>query len=254
MKTIAVVQRKGGNGKTTSCLNIARALSLKGKRVLMVDLDDQKNTSSAVNVTEEAEYTVCDILVREEADIRKALGKTAWENVEIVSGSGTLSGAVRELENEVGNHLVLKEKLLPAETLFDFCLIDTSPSLNILTVNALCAADYAFIPLSSKYFSLVGLEKTVESIHKIQKRLKPELKILGTAFVIYDGRASLSREVVTKVREEYTEIFLEPKVNQNIHIEEAQVMKMSVFDYKKNDRGAVQYMKLCEELLSRTEA
>ena len=254
MKTIAVVQRKGGNGKSTSCLNLARCLSLKEKKVLIVDLDDQKNSTQSIPFESKIVHAVDELLVNDELSVRDAVTATAWKGVNVIAGSSNLSGVIRELDGEVGSHLVLKEKLDEVKDDFDFCLIDTSPSLNILVVNALCTADYAFIPLSSKYFSLQGLGQTLESISKVQKRLSPNLKILGIAFVIYDGRASLSKEVVSKTSEEYKDYVLKSVVNQNVRIEEAQTVRQTIFDYKRTDRGSVQYEALCEEILSRMEA
>lgn len=254
MKTIAIVQRKGGNGKSTSCLNLARSLSLKGKRVLIVDLDDQKNSTQSIPFENKIVHTVDEVLVNDKLVVKDAVTATAWKGVKVIAGSSNLSGVIRELDGEVGSHLVLNEKLDEVKDDFDFCLIDTSPSLNILVVNALCAADFAFIPLSSKYFSLQGLGQTLESISKVQKRLSPDLKILGIAFVIYDGRASLSKEVVSKTCEEYKDYVLKSVVNQNVRIEEAQTARQTIFDYKRNDRGALQYDALCEEILSRMEA
>lgn len=254
MKTITICQRKGGNGKSTSCLNLARCLSLKGKRVLIIDLDDQKNSSGSVPVTEEIHHTVEDVVTDERISVRESVVKTSWEGVSLLAGSAHLSGAIKELDGEVGSHLVLKEKLEREAEQYDICLIDTSPSLNILVVNALCASEYVFIPLSSKYFSLQGLGQTIESIQKVQKRLNQTLRILGIAFVIYDGRSSLSKEVVSKAGEEYTPYMCRSVINQNVRVEEAQVMQMSIIDYKESDRGAVQYKALCEELLQRMEA
>ncbi|MCQ2574221.1 MAG: AAA family ATPase [Treponema sp.] len=254
MKTIAIVQRKGGNGKSTSCLNIARGFSLKNKKVLIVDLDDQKNSTASIPVKHTIKYTVDEVLVKDVLSVKDALTGTEWKGVKVLCGSSNLSGVIRELDGDVGSHLVLKEKLEEVKDEFDYCLIDTSPSLNILVVNALCAADYAFIPLSSKYFSLQGLGQTLESITKVQKRLSPGLRILGIAFVIYDGRSSLSKEVVSKTCEVYREYVLQSSVNQNVRIEEAQTGRMSIFDYRSSDRGSVQYMALCEEILSRMEA
>ena len=119
---------------------------------------------------------------------------TAWDGVSLVAASSSLSGAIRELDGEVGSHLCLKEKLALSSA-YDICLIDTSPSLNILVVNALCASRYLFIPLSSKYFSLQGLGQTLEAFAKVKGRLNPELAIVGMAFVIHDSRSSLAREV-----------------------------------------------------------
>jgi len=251
MTVITVGQRKGGNGKSTSALNLAQAFAMKGKRVLLIDLDDQKNSTSAIEA-EVPRYTVEDLLLRPDVDIAAAAVPTAWEGVSLVAASASLSGAIRELDGEVGSHLVLKEKLTAASG-FELCLIDTSPSLNILVVNALCASRYLFIPLSSKYFSLQGLGQTLEAFAKVKGRLNPELEIVGMAFVIHDGRSALAREVVEKAKAEYPELVCRSTVGQNIKIEEAQVKRQSIFTYAPEDRGSAQYRALAAELLDRIE-
>jgi chromosome partitioning protein len=251
MTTITIGQRKGGNGKSTSALNLAHAFAIKGKRVLLIDLDDQKNSTSAIEAAVPT-HTVEDLLLRSEVDVVAAAVPTAWEGVSLIAASSSLSGAIRELDGEVGSHLCLKEKLAAADG-FDLCLIDTSPSLNILVVNALCASRYLFIPMSSKFFSLQGLGQTLEAFAKVKGRLNPELEILGMAFVIHDGRSSLAREVVEKARTEYPELVCAATVGQNIKIEEAQVKRQSIFTYAAEDRGSTQYRALAAELLSRIE-
>lgn len=251
MTTITIGQRKGGNGKSTSALNLAHAFAMKGKRVLLIDLDDQKNSTSAIEAAAPV-HTVEDLLLRSEVDVAAAAVATTWEGVFLIAASSSLSGAIRELDGEVGSHLCLKEKL-EAATSFDLCLIDTSPSLNILVVNALCASRYLFIPMSSKYFSLQGLGQTLEALAKVKGRLNPELEILALAFVIHDGRSALAREVVEKARTEYPELVCAATVGQNIKIEEAQVKRQSIFTYAAEDRGSTQYRELAAELLNRIE-
>ena len=251
MTTITIGQRKGGNGKSTSALNLAHAFALKGKRVLLIDLDDQKNSTSAIEAALPA-YTVEDLLLRPEVSVAAAAVSTAWEGVSLIAASASLSGAIRELDGEVGSHLALKEKLALTSA-FDICLIDTSPSLNILVVNALCASRYLFIPLSSKYFSLQGLGQTLEAFTKVKSRLNSELEIVGMAFVIHDSRSSLAREVVQKAIEQYPELVCHAMVAQNIKIEEAQVMRRSILSYAPDDRGSEQYRALAAELLARIE-
>jgi chromosome partitioning protein len=255
MTVITVGQRKGGNGKSTSALNLAHAFALTGKRVLLIDLDDQKNSTSAIEAAP-PRYTVEDLLLRSEVELAAAAVPTAWEGVSLVAASSSLSGAIRELDGEVGSHLVLKEKLAAAASeseAFDLCLIDTSPSLNILVVNALCASRYLFIPMSSRYFSLQGLGQTLEAFAKVKSRLNAELEILALAFVIHDGRSSLAREVVEKAKAEYPELVCAESIGQNIKIEEAQVLRRSILSYAPDDRGSAQYRALAAELLSRIE-
>jgi len=251
MTTITVCQRKGGNGKSTSALNLAHAFALSGLRVLLIDLDDQKNTTSAIAHQGENAATVDRLLIDDAVTINDAAVATTWDGVSLVAASSNLSGAIRELDAEVGSHLVLREKIAAAADLFDVCLIDTSPSLNILVVNALCASQHAFIPLSSRYFSLQGLGQTLESTRKVTNRLNQDLSVLGVAFVIHDGRSSLAREVVEKAKTEYPDLVCGTTVGVNIRIEEAQVVRQSIFDYAPFDRGAEQYRALADELLSR---
>jgi chromosome partitioning protein len=250
MTTITIGQRKGGNGKSTSTLNLAHAFALKGKRVLLIDLDDQKNSTSAIETIREPVFTVEDLLLKDDVGVNEAAAATTWEGVSLIPASVNLSGTIRELDGEVGSHLVLKEKLAQAQG-FDLCLIDTSPSLNILVVNALCASRFLFIPMSSKYFSLQCLRQTLEAYSKVKSRLNQELEILALAFVIHDGRSSLAREVVEKAKDEYPDLVCETMVGQNIKIEEAQVLKRSILSYAPDDRGSVQYRALADELLGR---
>lgn len=250
MTVITVGQRKGGNGKSTSSLNLAASFAEKGKKVLLIDLDDQRNSSSAIRTSGAARYTVEDLLLRAGVRVKDAAVSTEWAGVSLIASSSNLSGTIRELDGEVGSHLALKEKLAAAEE-FDLCLIDTSPSLNILVVNALCASKYLFIPLSSKFFSLQGLGQTLEAYEKVRARLNQELTIVGMAFVIHDGRSSLSREVAAKALAEYPELVCRTMVGQNIKIEEAQVARQSILSYAEGDRGAAQYRALADELLER---
>jgi len=250
MTTITIGQRKGGNGKSTSALNLAHAFALRGKRVLLIDLDDQKNSTSAIETAAPVTRSVEDLLLKSELALEEVAVPTAWEGVSLIAASSSLSGAIRELDGEVGSHLVLKEKLDAARG-FDLCLIDTSPSLNILVVNALCASSWLFIPMSSKYFSLQGLGQTLDAFTKVKSRLNPSLAILGLAFVIHDSRSSLAREVIGKAQLEYPELVCTATIGQNIKIEEAQVLRQSIFTYASEDRGSAQYRALGDELLSR---
>jgi chromosome partitioning protein len=250
MITITICQRKGGNGKSTSALNLAHAFAEMGKRVLLIDLDDQKNTTSAIGTKDNIVNTVDALLLNENAGVCDVAVPTLWEGVDLVAASGNLSGVIRELDGDVGSHQVLREKLQSSNK-YDICLIDTSPSLNILVVNALCASSAMLIPLSSKYFSLQGLSQTLETYHKVNDRLNSELKILGIAFVIHDSRSNLSNEVVEKAKRAFPDLVLKTTIGQNIKIEEAQIQKQSILSYAPQDRGAEQYRALAAELAVR---
>jgi chromosome partitioning protein len=246
-------QRKGGVGKSSSTLNLAYAFGARGLRTVVIDLDDQQNTTTSISRHLDASLTVSDLLLNDDVTLSAAAVTTDWPNVRIVAASANLSGAAKHLDAEVGGHLVLKEKL-DADGSFDICLIDNSPSMNILNINSLCAATHLFIPLSSKYFSLQGLSQTLAAYNKVKTRLNPELALLGMAFVIHDKRNTLANEIVGKVRGQYPTLAFDAVVGTNIKIEEASVKKQPIFTYAPDDRGAVQYQALADELLARLTA
>ena len=248
---VTITQRKGGVGKTTATLNLASVLAEMNYRVLIIDLDDQRNTSNSVSSIVESSKTIEDLLLKD-LTLKDVVVQTDWQNVYILSASSNLSGVVKYLDGEVGGHLILKEKLVK-DNEFDFVLIDTSPSLNILVINALCASQFMFIPLSSKYLSLQGLSQTIESFKKVTDRLNPDLKLLGIGFVQHDKRNVLANEVLEQVKEAFPNDLFKTLIGINIKIEEAQVKKQSILSYAPNDRGAEQYRELGKELLAKIQ-
>jgi len=253
MNVVTICQRKGGNGKSTCALNLAHAFALKGERVLLIDMDDQRNTTSAIPTKKPITYTVENLLFDKYTTVADAAEATLWDGVDLIAGSGNLSAAAAKLNDEPMGHQFLLANLLGAPY-YDLCIIDTSPSLTILTINAMCASRGIFIPLTSNYFSLEGLAQTLEAYGKVRQGLRKDLQVFGAAFVIHDGRTLLANEVREKVKEQYPELLLETVIGRNIKIEEAQVRKQSIFSYAPNDRGAEQYRALARELDQRMAA
>lgn len=250
---ITFLQRKGGTGKSTAALNLAHVMAILGYRVLLIDIDDQQNATSSISKNIRADLTVADLLLKDDVRVADVAVQTKWENVWIIPASPNLSGALKHLDSEVGGHLVLKEKLQAADE-YDICLLDNSPSLNILNISSLCASTHLFIPLSSKYFSLQGLGQTLSAYNKVKKRLNPGLQLLGLAFVIHDQRTALSNEVVDRVKKQYPTLLFNTIIGTNIKIEEAQVKKQSILTYASLDRGAEQYRELGIEMIDRLKA
>jgi chromosome partitioning protein len=251
MRTITICQRKGGVGKSSATLSLAYALSERGAKVLVADLDDQQNTTGSITHQATEKLTVEDLLLEKGVCTAKVVVKTTWPGVWLLPSSPLLSGVIKYLDSEVGGHLLLSEKLKEVEEEFDYCLIDNGGALNILVINSLCASRYLFIPLSSHLFSLSGISDTLKAYHKVKARLNPALTLLGMAFVIHDRRSSLAGEIVERVRSEYPHLLFSTTIGVNIKIEEAQLKRESIFSYAPADRGAGQYRSLCEELLKR---
>ena len=251
MKVLTICQRKGGNGKSTCTLNLAAAFAEQGKKVLVIDMDDQRNTTNAIPTKRTAVYTVENLLFDKDITIADAAEQTLWKDVDLISGSLTLSAAAAILDDMPLGHKQLMANVTGGIMYYDFCIIDTSPSLNMLTVNAMCASHGIFIPLSSNYFSLEGLAQTMEAYRKVKEGLRKDLKLYGAAFVIHDGRTNLANEVSAKVKEQYPDLLFETVIGRNIKIEEAQVKKQSILSYAPKDRGALQYRALAAELAVR---
>ena len=251
MKIATSYQRKGGNGKTTLVQNFAHGLAkYRSKKVLLIDTDDQRNTTSAVPVLKEPVYTVEHLLFDTNVLVGDAAVPTCWEGVDIIVGSRGLSAAASRLEAMPEGHTQLYSKLKYAWH-YDAIIIDTSPSLNMLTINAMCASDGLIIPLSSNYFSLQGLAQTIDAYHKISSELHRTLQLYALAFVIHDGRTRLALEVHEKVKEHYPDLLCETVIGRNIKIEEAQVKQQSIYEYAPLDRGTIQYRALTTELATR---
>lgn len=251
MKVVTITQRKGGNGKSTLTLNFAHALAkYHGQKVLIIDTDDQRNTTSAIPTKRPAASTIENLLFDQYTAIEDAAEETLWEGVDLIVGSRNLSTASATLDNLAGSHQRLLAKLVYSQR-YDVCLIDTSPSLNMLTINAMCASHGIIIPLASTYFSLEGLAQTLYAYRRIQESLRHDLKLYGAAFVIHDGRTRLARDVQEKVKEQYPGLLCETAVVRSVKIEEAQCAKQSIFSYAPSNRAAAQYRDLADELAER---
>jgi chromosome partitioning protein len=213
-------------------------------------MDDQRNTTSCIPTERPVIKTVESLLLEYDAYVSDVVEFTLWKGVDLIAGSPGLSSVAAGLDGLPDGHLRLRNKLQGIYR-YEQCVIDTSPSLNLLTVSAMCASDGIFIPLSSNYFSLEGLAQTLEAYRKVREGLHGDLRLYGAAFVIHDGRTRLAREVYAKVKEQYPELLCETVVSRNIKIEEAQVRRQSIFAYAPEDRGAAQYRALARELQQR---
>ena len=245
-KVIAISNHKGGVGKTTTSINLGAGLNKQGKKVLLIDLDAQANLSQSLNISDE------------ENNIYTALiGKTKLQPIEVIPGLDIipstldLSGAEVELSGEPGREFILRELLEPMRGKYDYILIDSPPSLGLLTINAFTSSDEVIIPLQAQYLALQGLTKLMEVIEKIQKRLNKGLKLGGVVITQYDSRKILNRDVVDTIEAHFKGQVFKTRVRDNIALAEAPAQGLDIFRYNAKSYGAEDYLEISKELIKR---
>jgi chromosome partitioning protein len=248
-KIISLLNHKGGVGKTTSTINIGAGLVEMGKRVLLIDLDPQANLSLSLGIPRQPN-TIYEAL-RGESDLEPY---NVRENLDVVMSTLDLSGAEMELINEAGREYILKELFEPIREEYDFIIIDCPPSLGLLTLNALGASDYVYIPLQTQFLALQGLAKIKQVIDKVKFRLNKNLEIGGVIATMYDARKILNRDVVDTIKKYFGEKVFETLIRDNVSLAEAPSQRKDIFNYNRNSIGAQDYMNLCKEILARIEA
>jgi chromosome partitioning protein len=244
---IALSNHKGGVGKTTSAANIGAGLNTLGERVLLVDVDPQANLTENLGI-EEPESTSYDMLHG-----KKVSPITLRTGLDLIPSTLDLSGAEMELHKRARREYVLRDSLTPYLDQYDFIFIDAPPSLGLLTVNALTAADRVFIPIQAQYFALKGIRKITEVINQIKEELNPSLQIGGIIVTQYDGRLILGRNILDAVSADYKRETFKTIIRQNVALAEAPVTGQDIFRYAPKSSGAEDYLSLCKEILQRVK-
>ncbi|MBN1412875.1 MAG: ParA family protein [Spirochaetales bacterium] len=246
-KIVVFANQKGGVGKTTSCVNIGSFMARKGKKVLLIDFDPQGNLSSnlGVDTSKPGIYEV----ITGKAGFDGALQKSVVENLDILPSSIHLTGATIELIDQAEREYFLKKSIKSIESRYDFILIDCPPSLGILTLNGLVAAEYVLIPLQCEYFALEGLTLLIQTIKQIQSKLNPDLKIGGILFTMFDKRTNLANEVVQEVTGYFKDKVFRTIIPRNVRISEAPSHSMPINLYDPQCVGSKSYEQLTEEVL-----
>lgn len=250
-KIISLANQKGGVGKTTTSINLAAALAKLGKRVLLVDADPQANTSSGLGVDiQELDSTVYECLING-IDPHTAILPTSIENLYMIPSHIDLVGAEIEMLNLEQRENVLKRVLSPLKGDYDYILIDCSPSLGLITINALTASDSIIIPVQCEFFALEGIAKLLNTIKIIKSNLNPALRIEGFLLTMYDARLRLSAQVHDEVRRHFGDLVFNTVIARNVRLSEAPSHGMSVLEYDRNSKGAKNYTNLAKELIKR---
>ena len=252
-RIIAIANQKGGVGKTTTAINLSASLASMGKKVLALDMDPQGNMTSGLGVDkDEAEKTVYDLIISN-AGIEECIVKDAIENLDVLPSNINLSAAEIELIGIENKEFILREEVEKVKDRYDFIIIDCPPSLNILTINALTAADTVIVPIQCEYYALEGLGQVLRTVDLVKKKLNPSLELEGVVFTMYDARTNLSLEVVENVKSNLNRTIYKTIIPRNVRLAEAPSHGMSINQYDSRSTGAESYRMLAAEVMSRGE-
>ncbi len=248
-RIIAIANQKGGVGKTTTSINLSSCLADLGKKVLLVDIDPQGNATSGVGIIKQnLENTVYELFL-DECTISECLTKSVVDNLNVLPSNVNLSGAEIDLIGVENREYILKNVLDQIKDLYDYIIIDCPPSLNILTVNAMTAADSVIVPIQCEYYALEGLSQLIHTINLIQDRLNNDLEIDGIVFTMYDSRTNLSSDVVENVKSNVHINIYDTVIPRNVRLAEAPSFGLPIHIYDGKSAGAVAYKNLAKEII-----
>ena len=248
-KVFVFVNQKGGVGKTTSCINIGAYIAMAGKKVILVDFDSQGNMSSGTGVSKD-KPTVYE-LISGQISASECIKNSCVDGLDIISASIDLSGAAIELVEQENREFFLKNALNPLRSVYDYIFIDCPPSLGLLTLNGLAAADCVLVPMQCEYFALEGITLLLQAVKKVQKSINPNLVIGGIFFTMYDSRTRLAQDVVMQVKSYFKDAVFNTIIPRNVRLSEAPSRGMPICKYDPNCTGAKSYKLLADEVMKR---
>ena len=252
-KVIAVANQKGGVGKTTTSINLSASLAAKGKKVLVIDMDPQGNTTSGFGIDKnELENTVYELILGE-CSVEECIINDVIDNLSVIPSNVNLAAAEIELIGVDKKEYILKNEIDWVKDRFDYIIIDCPPSLNMLTVNAMTTANSVLVPIQCEYYALEGLSQLIHTVNLVRERLNPTLDIEGILFTMFDGRTNLSMQVVENVKSHLSHHIYKTMIPRNIRLAEAPSYGMPINLYDAKSSGAESYMNLAEEVINRKD-
>jgi len=249
MRKIAVINQKGGSGKTTTVVNAGAFLAKQDRKVLLIDLDPQSHTTIHLGFEPpQIQKSIYDILIKK-VPVKDVILETYEKNLFLIPANIELASAEIELVNEIGREVVLRDALKKYKNDFDYILIDCPPSLGLLTVNALTTASEIFIPIQAEFFALEGLTKLIQTIDIVKDRLNPDIEITGIIITMFDSRKNICRDVADKVHSHFKGKVFKTKIRENVRLAEAPGFGKSIKDFAPDSHGWEDYKKLSAEII-----
>lgn len=249
---MAIANQKGGVGKTTTTINLAAALGEKGKKVLIIDMDPQGNTSSGLGIDkDEMDTTVYQLMIGENT-FDECVQKDVFENLDVLAANVNLAGIEIETMDMEDRSYILSNIINKIKDQYDFIIIDCPPSLNSLTINAMTTADSVLVPIQCEYYALEGLSQLIYTINLVKDRLNPRLTINGVVFTMYDGRTNLSMQVIENVRNNLNQTIYNTIIPRGVRLAEAPSHGLPITQYDSRSTGAKAYLALADEIIERS--
>jgi chromosome partitioning protein len=248
---VAIANQKGGVGKTTTAINLAAALALRGKPTLLIDLDPQANSTMSFLDIAEVDRSVYDAIADSTVALADVVKPTPQKNLFIAPSRIALAKIEAKLVGELDSHFRLKDRIDAVGKQFTHIVIDCPPTLGLLTVNALVAATHLLIPIQSSYFALEGTDDLLETIEKVRARANPGLRILGVVITMHDKRTALARDIRTQIDKVFGKKVFKTVITKSVRLEESPAYKESIFSFAPDSTGATEYYRLCEEVMDR---
>ncbi len=248
---IVVANQKGGVGKTTTAINLSAALAQRSYKTLLIDLDPQGNASLTFVDPREQTHTIYELLVDRDVTIQQAIQASENDKLDVIAARISLANADAKLIGEFDSYYRLKDKLEGLDGRYDFIVIDTPPTLGILTVNAMVAGTHLVVPVQASYFSLEGTADLLDTYDRIRNRPNPNLVFLGVLITLHDKRTILSREVTQEIRDKFTDKVFDTMISKSVRLEESPAHNQSIFTFAPRSTGALEYYKLAQEVVDR---